>query len=616
MTFLPIVARELGVAARKRATFWLRVGAAVAGLVVGGACLMMTSVNGMGSATFGSFMFGALAWMSAATALCAGLFLTSDSLSEEKREGTMGLLFLTDLRGYDVASGKFLACSLRGFYALLAVFPILAVTLLMGGVTGTEFWKTCLALLNALLCSLSAGLFVSALSRDSQKALAGTFGLMLLLTLGGPIADSIRAGILKRPFSPVPSLVSPAYVLSAAGQWGRSPFWLALCLNQAIVWLLFALACVLVPRSWQEKTSGARAEMKSWSYDWKYGGKGRREWLRRRLLDLDPVLWLVCRERWQSLALWITAAALGAGFAWTVLDLKRELWMVWGSLGALVMFAFHLWVASQSGRFFIEVRRNGFMELLLVAPLNSSRIIRGHWRAFLRMFGCQLLLVMCVQAGGAMLQQAGTRETMNQAQATMAASMAAATNTNSVAISGTSTVTTVTVVTTKPSRGVAARYSASPVFASLNSFELLDLFLGVIVAVTCAANFLALVWFGMWMGMTSRTASLATLKTIAFVQVIPALVFTFVSWMVTFAMLIPWLNRAGSGNMQIFALYPLITASITAVLAITKDAAFIAWSRRRIYSSFREQATMAPGQTARRSSPPPIPAPPLVSSAS
>ena len=40
-------------------------------------------------------------------------------------------------------------------------------------------------------------------------------------------------------------------------------------------------------------------------------------------------------------------------------------------------------------------------------------------------------------------------------------------------------------------------------------------------ALSTAANLLALCWFGMWMGMTSRSANLATLKTILFVEIIP-----------------------------------------------------------------------------------------------
>ena len=51
-------------------------------------------------ASLGSGLFGVLTWLSVATALCAGLFFTSDCLSEEKREGTLGFLFLTDLRDF------------------------------------------------------------------------------------------------------------------------------------------------------------------------------------------------------------------------------------------------------------------------------------------------------------------------------------------------------------------------------------------------------------------------------------------------------------------------------------------------------------------------------------
>src|SRR5882762_979163 len=179
MTFLPIVERELRVAARKRSTYWLRTGAASIALIIGSACLSLFRIGGFGSSGPGGMVFGAIMWLFLCAALAAGLFFTSDSLSEEKREGTLGFLFLTDLRGYDVVAGKLLATSLRGFFPLLAFFPVVATTLLMGGVTGIEFWKTSIALLNALFFSLAAGLFVSAISRDSQRALAATLFLML-----------------------------------------------------------------------------------------------------------------------------------------------------------------------------------------------------------------------------------------------------------------------------------------------------------------------------------------------------------------------------------------------------------------------------------------------------
>src|ERR1051326_2871237 len=206
MTFLPIVERELRVAARTRSSFWLRSAAASLALIIGAACLWLFTVSGFGSSGPGGMVFNAIMWLFVCAALAAGLFFTSDSLSEEKREGTLGFLFLTDLRGYDVVAGKLLATSLRGFFPLLAFFPIVAVTLLMGGVTGMQFWKTSLALLNALFFSLATGLFISAVSRDSQRALAATLFLVLFFIFAGPLADSTIASLAGRGFEPLFSL--------------------------------------------------------------------------------------------------------------------------------------------------------------------------------------------------------------------------------------------------------------------------------------------------------------------------------------------------------------------------------------------------------------------------
>ena len=182
MTFLPIVERELRVAARKHATFWLRVVAALVALFIGGGVMLLTLTPMGGRMPMGGPIFAILTWLSLAVALSAGLFFTSDCLSEEKRDGTLGFMFLTDLRGYDVVLGKLLATSLRCVFALLAIFPVLAIALVLGGVEAGQFWRTLLALGHALFFSLSVGLFVSALSRQSQKALAGT--LLLLIQIG------------------------------------------------------------------------------------------------------------------------------------------------------------------------------------------------------------------------------------------------------------------------------------------------------------------------------------------------------------------------------------------------------------------------------------------------
>ena len=254
MTFLPIVERELRVAARKRSTFWLRVVAALVAVAIGGGFLALSRVAGR-MPNLGQGLFVTLTWLSLGAALSAGLFFTSDCLSEEKREGTMGFLFLTDLRGYDVVFGKLLATSLRSFYALLAVLPILGVTLMMGGVGGMEFWKTVLALVNALFVSLVTGMLVSALSRDSQRAMGVTLLFLILLVAGGLAVDATVNTLTASPFRPVLSLASPGYLFVTAMAWGRTPFWLALLVNQAVAWIALGLTCVLLPHAWQEKAA-------------------------------------------------------------------------------------------------------------------------------------------------------------------------------------------------------------------------------------------------------------------------------------------------------------------------------------------------------------------------
>src|SRR4051812_44784315 len=156
--FLPIVERELRLASRKSSTFWLRITAALTALIIGLGYAAMNRFLG-GPSALGQGIFAVLTWLSLAATLSAGLFFTSDCLSEEKREGTIGFLFLTDLRGYDVVLGKLLATSLRSFYALVAIFPIVAVTLLMGGVAGGGVLERKICFVDGPVFFFSAGVF-------------------------------------------------------------------------------------------------------------------------------------------------------------------------------------------------------------------------------------------------------------------------------------------------------------------------------------------------------------------------------------------------------------------------------------------------------------------------
>jgi hypothetical protein len=584
MNLLPVADRELRVASRKRSTFWLRVAAAATALVVGSGCLLLESFTGTRVNALGTALFTALTWMCLVAALSAGLFLTSDCLSEEKREGTLGLLFLTELRGYDVVLGKLAATSLRGFYALLAVLPILAITELVGGITGAQYWKTSLTLLNALFCSLAAGMFISSLSRDSQKALAGTLLLVLVFTCGGLVVDWIISQVSKRPFDPVWSLSSPAYLMITANAWGRAPFWDSLWINQVLGWTFFVAACVFAPQTWSDKKRSGATTNRGWAYAWKYGSLRLRQ-RRRRLLDTEPIAWLTSRERWQSLAIWCLALLVGSGFVFRLLhETDHMLWMIWSYVGGLFMLLIYIGVASQASRFLVQVRRSGFLELLLVSPVDDKEIVRGQWRGWLRLFAIPLALLLLVHVGGTVLAQLSMHKVM-------ATAMRAATTTNQTAgartIKPTSTSSGMVVTVTSTS---GTNTVTTPNLLARPDQLAVALASGLVAAVGTAANLVALAWFGLWMGLTSRSANLATLKTLVFVEVIPAFVIAFGAGMIAALCMIGLFSKGGSPSGNFIAWFPLVSSGLSATLAVIKDAGFIAWSRKRLFKSFREQA--------------------------
>lgn len=559
-------------------TFWLRIIAAlVAFIIASGLFTLFVSIPGGVGAQPGGPLFAVLTWMSLAVALSAGVFFTSDALSEEKRDGTLGFLFLTDLRGYDVVFGKLLATSCRCVFALLAIFPVLACTQLLGGVEGGQFWRTILALLHALFFSLVVGIFVSALSRHPQKSLAFTLLLLLVVMAGLAAGDDLLATLNGTNFRPILSLASPITVfMSATGPAGQ--FWQALLVSEMVLWTLLALACVIVPRTWQEKTARSEISKSPWRAWWRLGGQRRREYLRTVVLGKNPLQWLACRERWQSLVLWITALGVVGWFGATSLIQNRSwTWAGWWSINALVTLVLYLWTASQASQVFAEMKRAGLIELMLAVPLDFRKVAPGAWWGMVQLFGLPIAIIVLVQF-----------------------------------------LATVTGINGANSGGIN-RMGGSGLIS-----EWVVLWFGAGVGLLLSlANFVALIWFGLWMGLVSRNSLLATLKTIVFVQILPWLVITFASAM-TLPILMAIFGGFGgaTGTPNWVEWYALTSTVVVAGLTLGKDWLFWRLANRQLVDNFRIVATQAvvpvvyrkivPPVAASPNLPPVIPPPPVL----
>jgi ABC-type Na+ efflux pump permease subunit len=405
MTFLPIVARELRVAARRRGTYRMRLALAWGALVTG-AVIYVVSV-GVSPQQTGQHIFQGLSWLCLLYCLAGGRRWTADCLSEEKREGTLGLLFLTDLRGHDVVLGKLAATSLAGFYGLLAVFPIIALPLLLGGITSGEFWRMVLVQVTTFLFSLAVGIFGSVLSRDYRRAIAANFLLLLLLIAAGPACAGLIA-YFTNPYRFVPELLfcCPAYALYLSADFPYTlhseHFWWSVGIIHGLTWLLLLLASWIAPHSWRDQP--ARAGVRHWRAFWhacSFGRAAPRKAFRKRLLDSNAFYWLAARARLKPVQVWIF---LGLMAAWWLVG-----WITagaaWGDESVAVTAALLLnttlkfWVVIEAGHRLAEDQRSGSLELLLSSPLSVRDILRGQLLALRRQFLWPLLVVIACEIG-------------------------------------------------------------------------------------------------------------------------------------------------------------------------------------------------------------------------
>src|SRR6516225_9462849 len=179
MTLLPVISRELRAAARHGFTSYLRT-------VGAGTALFVCLLYGLGHVgqIQGAGLFASL---HLTLFLTIGLFvpiLTADCISRERREGTLGLLFLTGLSASTIVIAKGLANGLRALTFWLAVIPVAALPLLLGGITWGHALQCGLVDFSALCLALAAGLLASSATKVRHRALIVAISLsVLFLTL-------------------------------------------------------------------------------------------------------------------------------------------------------------------------------------------------------------------------------------------------------------------------------------------------------------------------------------------------------------------------------------------------------------------------------------------------
>jgi ABC-type transport system involved in multi-copper enzyme maturation permease subunit len=152
-------------------------------------------VHIFGTTLFGKmnlFIFGAI-WIFVPLA-------TADAVCRERREGTLVLLYLTELRSFGIVAGKAFVHLLRAVSLFLTMAPWLLLPMLFGGVSLRDIQMALMIDFSSVLLAAAAGLLASTIPRDWLKAviLAEVFSLIFLLTMlsnyEGMLTSAVRAG--------------------------------------------------------------------------------------------------------------------------------------------------------------------------------------------------------------------------------------------------------------------------------------------------------------------------------------------------------------------------------------------------------------------------------------
>jgi hypothetical protein len=549
----PLVERELRADARRPLFYWLRGVLALAAGFQGYELLNRYTLTRPRSPGFmvmtaagptitGATVLHQMSWLLFLATLLMCL-VSADTITRERREGTLGLLLLTDLTPGEIIWGKMLSCGLTSFLVLLGAVPALMFPVLAGGVTGREAALIGLGLLNTLFVVLAAALWMSTAFRERRYAVPATLGLVAVLAFGPEVLGGSYFGLAAVPFS---RLFGLAGWITAARLpvMFNLPFVAWFIVMNAVGWVFLWRAALTLAGGWQDQahqqvrepepavaspSEGERENRRQLAAD-PATAAARASWLTDpRPWDADPIRWRVERLGSAEGLIWLAVALnfLGQfGALGPILSFGAASVDTWGLVSFVGMAAILLsgaLIAWAGARFFQDSRRQQDLELLLTTPLGGRNILAGQWWVLRRALTWPLgvVLVLALPAGIALI------------------------------------------------------------YDSANGYqrEFWSLLQPFLIAVNLALEAVALCWVGIRFGLRARNSITAVAGTVGLVQLLPLLLAVGLMWAWA---LVP--GRWSSLTMARGKMPPIILALL---FFLAKNVALIVWARLHLRRELR-----------------------------
>ena len=152
-----------------------------AGLILGS--LVIAHVRSLSLGAPGLFFFSNILWLNFALIVLAAVSFLATAITEEKEEGTLGLLMLAGVSPLAMLLGKSASRQFSTALLLVVQFPFALMAIVLGGVTFTQIVAGYVALAAFLALAANIALLASVICRSSGNAGGMTF-LVLGLVLG------------------------------------------------------------------------------------------------------------------------------------------------------------------------------------------------------------------------------------------------------------------------------------------------------------------------------------------------------------------------------------------------------------------------------------------------
>lgn len=430
---LPLFQREMIQVAQKRRTYVLRV--AVAAIF---ACFMLIfysenmrwaggnilSVMGRGREMAGMLftccLFAIYILMPA---------LACSAISSEREKQTLSLLLISRITPVGLVIEKSLSRLMPLVVIVLIVSPMMAISYVLGGLSGEGILTGLLAMLLAAIQVNTVAIFCSSIFRNSLEAFLSSYLILAAMAIG---PASLQAMEIFPEFKLIPTgpsnqlaFVFDIFLIAAyevmTGGYGITTF-LMVCIPAVLVSAGFFVATCVVVSVWRQdaplnvrRLNEDGKSLARWIWRTTVGRYQRQssqgpseiqDRVSREVGHANPVAWREVQST--ALAGWVLHTIMIGGlflFELWILSLvaynryDREAFVVLFRAGSIILsLLMMLGVASRS---FASERERQTLDLLLTTPLSNAELLQGklaaarRMRIYLMLFAAMTMMMRC-----------------------------------------------------------------------------------------------------------------------------------------------------------------------------------------------------------------------------